>query len=165
MVKLPPEEETPTFRIAYLGSSSSGGSEISNSNNTKTIKILTGQSNTMNNMQSYQQNQQQQQRPGGGPGYYPNYPASPPNHQGDLSGQGSGPQPNYQQGPPQPQPGQSESTERVPEAYIQIIGAIEKLVDRMDKMEGRLTTVENIMYHLTTNKKVEPEKGEHQSVY
>jgi hypothetical protein len=137
MIKLPVEtaaaNEDLTGRISYMAN--------------KTIKILTGQSNKpMPNSQ----NQQQMS----GPGYYPNYPQSP--SQGDLSGQGSGPQPNYQAGRPQQS---SESPEGVPEAYLQIIAAIEKLVGRMDKIDSRLSTIENIVYHITTNKKEEPQKG------
>ncbi|ODM90614.1 hypothetical protein Ocin01_16067 [Orchesella cincta] len=98
------------------------------------------------------------------------YPQNP-GFIGDSYGQGSGLHPNVQQPPPnngmhhgmqqhqhQPQAADKVSSE-IPAIYIQLIEAIEKLVARMDKIDNRLRTAENILYHMTNKKEELPEQG------
>lgn len=89
---------------------------------------------------------------------------------GDVSAQGSIPQPNLQPPPPpnhnNRQPiNQDQSSAGVPDIYVQLIGAIERLVGRMDKLDNRLRTVESILYHMTNKKEELPEQGKLKVIY
>lgn len=92
------------------------------------------------------------------------YPYSPGFTVDDSSAQASGLQGSVQQAPINNQNDRMQQTSGnkeagVPDIYVQLIGAIEKLVGRMDKLDNRLRTVENIIYHMTNKKQELPEQG------
>lgn len=159
------QSQTPEGRVLIL--------ERFNQLNNKTVKILTGQQRPPPPPPPPQQITNY--RPMSNQNYYPNnnnpntnqYPPQfPQSPTGDQFGQGSGLQPSYQQQPstnlhppPPPPPPQEQGQPGVSEIYVQIIGAIEKLVGRIDKLDSRLSTLENVVLHLT-NKKDAPMQGE-----
>ncbi len=76
----------------------------------------------------------------------PSYPRPGPGHhggqgQGDLSVQGSGNNPSVQQHP------------AISDIDMQLLGAMEKLVGRMDGLEARVKTLESIVHYFTNKEK------------
>ncbi len=150
------------FDIALCESSSEPRvlvQERINQLNNKTIKILTGNQPQNRPPPPPPHHLQTMNPPAPMPiiqnSYYPtnNYPQNQYPQTADLSGQGSGLEPSFQQ-PQQQKEG------AISDIYVQIIGAIEKLVGRIDKLDSRLSTMEKIVLHLS-NKKEQPQQGNH----
>lgn len=74
------------------------------------------------------------------PAYPPAYPGDP-----DLSGSGSGSNQHYEHHP------------SISSVDMQLLTAMEKLVARMDKLDARVKTLENVVYYITNKQK--PEQG------
>ena len=74
----------------------------------------------------------------------PPYPPARP-ADSDLSGSGSGSNQHYEHHP------------SISSVDMQLLSAMEKLVTRMDKLDARVKTLENVVYYITNKQK--PEQG------